>query len=825
MRWAIIVGADDYGSPEMDLSAAVSDACDFHDWVTGRGGVPASNVRLLLSPVSSDPHRDRYRDLGAPPATKDNIVSAINEVVVATADQAPERLYFYFAGHGITARVSNRDESAIVLPGFDKVHPDHSLAVRSIAEYFETTSFADQFLFVDACRDVAWDEKELEIGRWPVPRKRIPGSPPTQQFILYATATGHASQEVGLFDEAAGRFTDVLLQGLKGSKNAKAWSWQRNCYEVRWERLASFINERMRERMPAGISEADIQAQIPQDTGTRGVASRDRDPVVVSFPSADFDLATLTVQLAVEAKRKNAQISVLDALGAPVASALGVTGEVQKFQLPPKTYAVQATTTTPKGLSGSATAPIELYEDQPVTIELLPRGRVVSARPSPGSQSLLVTEQVGSDGEAPGAHDEATGGEILIESKDSLAVAEIVDEGGLVHAVARAGEAAQVARGFYYVRSIGPDATHEVDFVRLSPGEAARVSLAPRPPDALVKQLAVAMGGRVRSDYLTMGAEVVGWARPATVLTAGLAKYLAGREPPALTPAIRCAELPDRSGVAVLAVGVGRDGCADPDAVGRVKVGIWKSGEPVGGAGLELQPSAAGVAMSVLRVDAAPHWVSFTAPGAAPMVVSLPVLPQRLATLVAQVDTDRIRLHQFHPSITADAPSATVARLWRNEYLQRMLLAGRIDVAEHLARELAAASEDPFAGVVAGYVLLRLGHREELGELASAIITAAPTLSDAYILRAEHEAGAGRRELSEQAYINAADCGIPAFGEGLTRLLEGLRHIRLTLPRGALVRHIFQRHVRGSMWAAFTPRRGLEPGSAVISAADLGLEA
>ena len=207
------------------------------------------------------------------------------------------------------------------------------------------------------------------------------------------------------------------------------------------------------------------------------------------------------------------------------------------------------------------------------------------------------------------------------------------------------------------------------------------------------------------------------------------------------------------------------------------------------------------------------------------MVVSVPVLPRRLATLVAQVDSDRIRLHQYHPSIGADT-SSTVGRLWRVEYLQRMLVAGRVDVADRLARQLAeTASDDPFAGIVAGYVLLRLGRHEELGELASAIIAAASTLSDAYILRGEHEARLGRREAAEQAFINAVNCGIPAFGEGLTRLLEGLRSSGLAHPRGALVRHIFQRHARGSMWAAFTPRRGLEPGRAVISAVDLGFEA
>ena len=131
------------------------------------------------------------------------------------------------------------------------MHTDHSLAVRSIAEYFETTPFADQFLFIDACRNIPWADREFEVGRWPVPRRRDPGAPPTQQFILYATAPGHTAEEVGWPGEATGAFTSALLEGLEGIDNAKAWSWERNCYEVRWERLASFINEQ-NDRSAAG---------------------------------------------------------------------------------------------------------------------------------------------------------------------------------------------------------------------------------------------------------------------------------------------------------------------------------------------------------------------------------------------------------------------------------------------------------------------------------------------------------------------------------------------------------------------------------------------
>jgi hypothetical protein len=219
-----------------------------------------------------------------------------------------------------------------------------------------------------------------------------------------------------------------------------------------------------------------------------------------------------------------------------------------------------------------------------------------------------------------------------------------------------------------------------------------------------------------------------------------------------------------------------------------------------------------------------PHWLSIEPENAQPTVVALPVLKGRLATVVAQVDPDRVRLYQFHP-VAGPAESSTPDRLRRVEHLQRLLLGGRLDGALSLAEDVAAdADQDPFAGCLAGYVLLRLGRYEPLGNLASTIVGATRQLSDAYILRGEYEANARNMEAANQAFADAVGAGIPAFGEGLTRLVEGLRVSGFVHPRGALVRYIFQRHARGTMWAAFTPRRGLEPGRLVITGADVGYE-
>jgi hypothetical protein len=380
-------------------------------------------------------------------------------------------------------------------------------------------------------------------------------------------------------------------------------------------------------------------------------------------------------------------------------------------------------------------------------------------------------------------------------------VAEVRDEAGRVVAVTPAGDDLEAKPGFYQVRHIGPEAVEDASFVVLAAGEREEVHLRPRPPGPFVAALARALGGRVQDGYVQVGGgdDPITWALPSTVVAAWVAAALAGATPAGLGVGdLRRALGEARSGVAVLAVGRRRDG----EAVGRLRVGIWPAGEPVSSGGAALEPSPAGVAGLVEPVrEPGPHWVSLTAADGAPTVVSVPVLEGRLATLVAQVDRDRTRLFQYHPALDPGA-TPTVGDLRRSEHLQRLLLAGRVDMAEPLARQAAgAAAADPFVGLVAGYVLLRLGRHQELEALASAVLGAASGLSDAYVLRGEHEACAGRPEAATQAFAEAIGTGVPAFGEGLTRLVEGLRASGLVHPRAALVRHVFQRHARGSMAA------------------------
>jgi hypothetical protein len=165
------------------------------------------------------------------------------------------------------------------------------------------------------------------------------------------------------------------------------------------------------------------------------------------------------------------------------------------------------------------------------------------------------------------------------------------------------------------------------------------------------------------------------------------------------------------------------------------------------------------------------------------------------------------------------------------EHAQRLVLAGRLAAIEPVARELAgSAADDPLAACLAGYSLLRLGFPDDAGEVADSVIAVAPELADAGVRRGEAAAAARNDARARQAFADAIAAGVPLFGEGLTRLLEGLRVSNLFHPRGAVVRHLFQRHLRGTMWSVFVPRargseRRLEHGRLLITGADTGFEA
>jgi hypothetical protein len=817
VNWAIVIGIDEYGEDEPTLRAAVYDAARFSRWVIEDGGVPADNVRRLLGRQRKGSGR---RETQRAP-TRDNVLKLINEVM-AESGGVGDKLFFFFSGHGVTVNYANREESALVFPGIDENQPVQTLAVRSIVEFFETTQFLDQFFFIDACRSPL-PTSDAEIGAWQIPRRRQPGQDPPQQFILYATSPGRTAEDAGWPNESSA-FSKVLMSGLRGKGQAKAWSWDRSRYEVRWERLASYVVHEMEKKQNPSDTQ-HYPFQIPQDVGTRGVAGRDRDALLARPRAGEVRPVRLRLDLG-DASSLEARVTVLDALGVAVADAERVTRRFHEFVLPPRTYAARVRTA--EGKVGHLVPPIELYKKD-------------------------VAEIVWLDEEEPAPIDRYTAGSITIDSLDPLAVADIRDETGRVIGVATHNDGCEAVPGFYRVRLVGPerDKIGTPNLVLLRPGDTISAPLpdptadersdqSPDPTvDAESAELARAFGGSATSHYVTPNAlaKPAVWAQPSTVVSAGIGAALHGdRQALAGLGLDRPLEIASgESGVALFVVGDRKS----RKSVNELQVRVWPAGEDLAEATEPLEATDAGVAAVVKRVEEPkPHWLSIGPPEKKPKpsVVALPLMKDRLAILIAEMNSDRMRLYQFHP-LTQAVESTTPDWMRRLEHLQRQLLGGRLDGGEDIAlnrrpdadedirvRLSAQAKSDPFGGCLIGYVLLRLGRQEWLGGLATAIIETAPTLSDGYILRGEFEAHRQNQDGSNQAFAEAVSVGVPAFAEGLTRLVEGLWASRFVHPRGALVRYIFQQHVRGSMWAAFTPRYEFKPGRLVITGADVGFE-
>jgi len=812
LDWAIVIGIDQYGTQEPQLQSAVTDATAFRKWLLAESAVHEEEARSeeekariaevtarIFTLLGRRPD-DEDRIEGERLPTKDNVLSTVNELMVKSGGVG-ERLFGFFSGHGVTMTFANREESALVFPGVDDSQPVQTLAVRSIMEFFETTQFRDQFFFLDACRSPL-PKRSGEIGQWVIPRRREPGQAPVQQFVLYATSPGRPAAS-SMWEEQLSRFTAVLMHGLEGQGQAKAWSWERSCYEVRWERLASYLHDVMESRTEKDeFGEPRYPFQIPQDAGVRGVAGRDRDALLARPRGGRVERYELTLELETDSEQ-DVKIVVTDAIGMEVATALNVTGGSHRFKLQPKTYSARAIAAT--GRVGRLPAPVDLYGPRTRRIDWLEDGETLPEEPMED-------------------------GTIELRARDPLAVADIRDDTGWGVGVATRKRGCEAPPGFYRVRLVGPerDKTENKNengiVVALAGGTAMPVEPPEPTLDERAAKLARALGGSAESGHViaVAGAQPAAWAQPSTVVAAAVGAAL--RDDGRAIEGLGLRRPPEvaEGGSRIAFLAVAGD---DTTSLAALNVRVWRAGWPVPDHAKPLSPSAAGVAPVVdIDDEATPYWLSIEAPGEKPTVVALPLLKDRLAVVVAQAESGRLRMYQFHP--LARAVEWSTADWMRGvEHLQRQLLGGRLEGADELAGEIALqAKNDPFAGCLAGYVLMRLGLREGLGKLASDIIEAAPTLSDAYILRGEYEAYKQNQDASNQAFAEAVSAGVPAFGEGLTRLVEGLRVSGFFHPRGALVRYIFQRHARGNMWAAFTPRGEFEPGRLVITGSDIGYE-
>jgi hypothetical protein len=811
MNWAVVIGIDRYWSERACLKGAVSDALRMRKWLLdpAGGNVPEENLALILSPTAGN----EPADVEAVEATNAAIVSSIADLLKRSKGEG-ERLYFYYAGHGLTARVNQRDENALVCSDFTELLTTNSLALRSLWEFFETVQFQDQFFFVDACRNIPWENVEFEVGRWPLPRKRDPGLPPAQQFILYATSPGLRAQELQEAGNERGAFTEVLLDGLEGKSKAKAWSSEKQNYQVRWERLVDYVKKELQDRrLAVGQGLAQDVFQIPQDTGAHGVAGRERNPVLAEFPADAFDPERLRIHLSPDEAVSVAEVIVLDETAVPVETKSQLAGLPVEFTLPPRTYALHAT--APEYDRAVARPPIELYSECEIPLEL---GRAAQVETPPGG-----------NGTGTRALDEpAATADLVVRTSDPLVPVEVADATGRVLEVSNGGVSLPgLTPGFYRVRLIPPGGVAREELVELAPGTEQTIELDAPEASQAVQELVETMAAPVHGDNTVEVSKSVGpIASPelSTILTLaagaaikadaesaeGLRRLGLGAAADALDPAAETG----------LYVVLGHESTDAAEAAGYfsgLRLRLWKVGEPIPESfeSARVSASATGVAEFACSATPGAYWLSLEPPGGKPMVLALAMLPKRLTLLTIEVQPALTKIFQYLPSLAPDSSSgADVLR--RVELLERIMLDGRLDAGHELAQQLLARElNNPLAGCLSAYLYLRLGRTKELEETVKNLTTRFPGLSDVHVIRGEFEAAAGRAAEAKAAFAKAIEVGVPIFGEGLTRLLEGLRTYEVEHPLARLVSHIFEHHMSGSMWSVWLPEE-LAPGELLV---------
>jgi tetratricopeptide (TPR) repeat protein len=256
-NWAVVIGINKYWSRSSNLSGSVADALRMREWLlcADGGAVTPNRLSLFLAPMESEiiPPGITFKD-----ATNLNI----SEVFPAIERRSGDRLFFYFAGHGIIDPRNYQDDAQLLIPtDCSPRRPNNVLPLLDIVNFCKHAKFSEQFFISDACR-TPWLEKNLVFSNFLYFPKR--SSKKVNQFILYSTSTNSPAYD--------GIFTRVLLKGLSGDGDSKKWDPTTEQYTVTFNSLFDYVTAQL------------PKLQIARRGGeSGGIDGRPNDPILSVF--------------------------------------------------------------------------------------------------------------------------------------------------------------------------------------------------------------------------------------------------------------------------------------------------------------------------------------------------------------------------------------------------------------------------------------------------------------------------------------------------------------------------------------------------------------
>ena len=209
-RWSSASATD---NKAVGAWAAVRDALAFAKWVTAPGGGRATEETptLLLSP-----HPDRpVNNVKFTAATDTAIRRALFDHKKNGA--GAQRLWFFYAGHGLAPAGGGPDEAPVVVPSdvmdidFYRSSP---IDLGSWIREMQVCPPENHVYFVDACRGIVVSEDVVTATKtlfFDLSKVKPGGQ--ARQAVLFATTAGQLANEQGLH----GLFGGALIDGLQGT--------------------------------------------------------------------------------------------------------------------------------------------------------------------------------------------------------------------------------------------------------------------------------------------------------------------------------------------------------------------------------------------------------------------------------------------------------------------------------------------------------------------------------------------------------------------------------------------------------------------------------
>lgn len=760
-NWALVIGCDAYWDPKACLRGAVRDALAMRSWLLdkSKGGVPKQNLQVLLgsrpegAPVPSD--------VKAGPPTRDEIVLAINLLLQRSAGDEG-RLFVFFAGHGLTARVNGIDEPAIVPTDFTSELTSKAIAISSIVEQLATSSLREQFFFFDACRNIPF-EGEFFISPLDRPRQRDYTKAAPNQYGCFATSPGLKSHETSTQGDERGAFTDALLRGLAGDATAKLWDPDSEAYVVRFDELFAFVEGDVAARELGD----DHLFQRPR----RLVDAGSDNPVLATFADGSFVDAELEIAVDPEEAAATATVSVADLFDSTV-----YEPPVPKpFKVPrqPRTYSVRGS--APGFVPKRRAWPVSLYTPQRVVIvfEPAPVGTPPDAppeftRPLRGAAGVPET------------------GKLLVHSSDPLAMVEAAGESGAIQS--GVGELQIVHAGRYRVWARNPSGGGEVKFLEVEPGDDDEIEVEPPPLPAPIVH-----------DYVA-GADWWWLDEAASDIDPGWGQQLKDAIGRGIVPALSTMfNLAASFSLSALAVSpdLGRLGVdfGDTDLssgwTGVLLVVVdhgTASGElpPITAAlhdatgaapeGVPLQQgTTARVATLALAGEPGPARLALTGIGPNKVIVAVYLEHDRPVTVTVELENGRRPVvYQHGRPLPGSRDGFRPATVWADDAAERFARQGNTADALALLDKVGPGSLP--AAALHGYLLVATGAEpDRVLAVASQLAEWAPDLPDAHILRALGEARLGDLAAAAASARQAAELGMPLIDAGLLGLVDLMR--------------------------------------------------